>query len=49
MKSPRPTALARTLRAFFSEHMPLTRGLSPHTLQSYRDALSSIGIPGCAS
>lgn len=38
MKSPRPTTLARALRVFFSEHMPLTRGLSPHTLQSYRDA-----------
>lgn len=38
MKNPRPTKLARALRAFFSEHMPLTRGLSPHTVQSYRDA-----------
>jgi integrase/recombinase XerD len=38
MKGPRPTTLARALRAFFSEHMPLTRGLSPHTVQSYRDA-----------
>lgn len=38
MKKPRPTALARALRAFFAEHMPLARGLSPHTVQSYRDA-----------
>lgn len=35
----RPTTLARDLRAFFSEHMPLTRGLSPNTIQSYRDTL----------
>ena len=38
MKSPSPTTLARALRVFFSEHMPLTRGLSPHTIRSYRDA-----------
>lgn len=40
MKSPGPTTLARALRAFFSEHMPLTRGLSPHTVHSYRDAFT---------
>ncbi len=32
-----PNALARTLREFLSEHLPGLRGLSPHTLQSYRD------------
>jgi len=37
MKSPSPTKLASTLRFFFSEHLPLTRGLSPHTVSSYRD------------
>lgn len=38
MKSHTPNALASALRAFFSEHMPSTRGLSPNTVQSYRDA-----------
>jgi integrase/recombinase XerD len=39
MKRPRqPTDLARALRSFLSEHMSLVRGLSPHTIQSYRDA-----------
>jgi len=32
-----PNVLARTLREFLSEHLPGLRGLSPHTLQSYRD------------
>lgn len=36
--STRPNALARDLRVFFAEHVPLTRGLSPNTLLSYRDA-----------
>ena len=35
-----PNALARTLRRFFAEHMPLTRGLSPHTVRCYRDAFA---------
>jgi len=39
MRKRRPTALALALRAFFSEHMPHTRGLSPHTVRSYRDAV----------
>ncbi len=38
MKTPPPTILASALRSFFSEHMPLTRGLSPQTVRSYRDA-----------
>jgi integrase/recombinase XerD len=32
-----PTKLAATLRAFFAQHLPLTRGLSPRTVSSYRD------------
>jgi integrase/recombinase XerD len=39
VKGNHPTTFALALRAFFSEHMPLTRGLSPHTVLSYRDAL----------
>lgn len=37
MKSPSPMSFAATLRAFFSQHLPLTRGLSPRTVASYRD------------
>jgi integrase/recombinase XerD len=33
-----PTPLATALRAFFAEHLVVTRGLSPRTLTSYRDA-----------
>ena len=32
-------ALARALRAFFVDHLPGVRGVSPHTVRSYRDAL----------
>lgn len=39
MKTERPNALARTLRAFFTDYLPGLRGMSPHTIQSYRDAL----------
>lgn len=38
MNSSASTALASALRSFFSEHLPLTRGLSPQTVRSYRDA-----------
>ena len=38
MKPPPPTRFASALRAFFSQHLPLTRGLSPRTTRSYRDA-----------
>lgn len=34
------TTLARTLRAFFAEHLPAVRGVSPHTVCSYRDAFT---------
>ena len=32
-----PTKFATALRAFFAQHLPLTRGLSPRTVSSYRD------------
>jgi len=38
VKSPLTTTLAVELRAFFSEHLHQTRGLSRHTVLSYRDA-----------
>jgi len=38
--SNRPNILARSLRRFFSDHMPRARGLSPHTVRSYRDAIA---------
>src|SRR5438445_4279425 len=33
-----PTALARALRGSFADHLPRVRGMSPHTVRSYRDA-----------
>ncbi len=38
MNTARPTTLARALRSFFAEYLPRVRGLSPHTVRSYRDA-----------
>jgi site-specific recombinase XerD len=38
MTAKAPTALASALRAFLAEHLPATRGLSPCTIRSYRDA-----------
>lgn len=35
-----PNSLARSLRRFFADHMPRARGLSPHTVLSYRDAFA---------
>lgn len=35
-----PNALARALRDFFADHLPVLRGLSPHTVHSYRDSLT---------
>lgn len=40
MKTHKPTALARTLRHFFADHLPQLRGMSPHTVRSYRDSLT---------
>jgi integrase/recombinase XerD len=37
MRSSSPTKFAVVLRAFFAQHLPLTRGLSPRTVLSYRD------------
>jgi site-specific recombinase XerD len=34
-----PTALGRDLVSFFEDFLPAQRGLSPHTIRSYRDAL----------
>lgn len=39
MTRPQPNTLACTLRAFFAEQLPGLRGLSPHTIRSYRDSL----------
>jgi site-specific recombinase XerD len=33
-----PNSLARSLRVFFSTHLPNLRGFSRHTVQSYRDS-----------
>lgn len=32
------TTLARTLQSFFLDYLPKQRGLSPHTIKSYRDS-----------
>ncbi len=40
MKSKGPNTLARTLRDFLGDHLPVLRGMSPHTINSYRDSLS---------
>lgn len=34
-----PNTLARALKTFFTDYLPHLRGLSPHTLLSYRDTL----------
>jgi integrase/recombinase XerD len=39
MTGSEPNALARTLRHFFTDHLPSIRGVSRHTIQSYRYAL----------
>ena len=39
MRVQRPNLLASTLRNFFSDYLPRLRGVSPHTIQSYRDSL----------
>ncbi len=39
MKTRSPTALGRCLARFFQDYIPQRRGLSLHTLRSYRDAL----------
>src|SRR6202044_2405679 len=39
MKRSGPTSLGRDLVSFFEDFLPAQRGLSPHTVRSYRDAL----------
>ncbi len=39
MKQQHCNSLARCLHDFFSNYLPGLRGMSPHTIQSYRDAL----------
>jgi site-specific recombinase XerD len=39
VKAEGSTALARALRDFFSDHLPRLRGMSGHTVLSYRDSL----------
>jgi site-specific recombinase XerD len=39
MTKPLPNALAQALQAFFTDYLPRLRGLSTHTLNSYRDTL----------
>jgi len=39
MTTRKPTALAHGLRLFFAEHLPALRGMSPHTVRSYRDSI----------
>ena len=39
MKRQLPTAMARALRGFFGDHLPRVRGMSAHTIHSYRDSL----------
>jgi integrase/recombinase XerD len=39
MKTVKPNALARTLVKFFQEYLPTLRGMSTHTIRSYRDGL----------
>lgn len=40
MKTKLPNTLGRALRAFFAEYLPSVRGVSPHTISSYRDAVT---------
>jgi len=40
MKSANPNALAAAVQHFFAGHLPCVRGVSPHTIRSYRDTFS---------
>lgn len=40
MNAQTPNTLARSLRTFFGDHLPKIRGVSPHTVRSYRDAFT---------
>ncbi|MFQ5915810.1 MAG: site-specific integrase [Nitrospinota bacterium] len=39
MRRQLPNPLARALRGFFADYLPRLRGMSPHTIQSYRDSI----------
>jgi integrase/recombinase XerD len=39
MKPKRPNLLAFLLQEFFGNHLPILRGMSSHTIQSYRDSI----------
>jgi len=39
MKPTTPNRLATCLRDYFTDHLPRLRGMSPHTILSYRDSL----------
>ncbi|MFQ5463896.1 MAG: tyrosine-type recombinase/integrase [Candidatus Binatia bacterium] len=39
-KIQRPNALARALRDYFGDHLCRLRGMSPHTIHSYRDSVT---------
>ena len=38
MRPAGPNTLARSLRGFFTDYLPRIRGMSPHTVHSYRDS-----------
>jgi integrase/recombinase XerD len=40
MSAALPNSLARALRGFFADHLPRVRGMSSHTVLSYRDAFT---------
>jgi len=39
VKNKSPNGLALDLRDFFGDYLPQLRGMSPHTIASYRDSL----------
>ena len=39
MKTKEPNLLGPALRDYFADHLPRLRGMSPNTIQSYRDSL----------
>lgn len=39
MKRGQPNALARGIEQYFSDYLPMQRGMSRHTIHSYRDAI----------
>ena len=40
MKRQSPNVLGAVVRDYFTDHLPRVRGMSPHTIQSYRDSLA---------